>query len=283
MKRACWMILLQCFVLVSPEIFSQGTKSLTLLSPENDFTYVRDTVYTLMPYYVEVNLSTQKGYLYSRTEPVKEFGLSSGTDNLKDGINTKPGLFVIQAKMEKWYSRQFDSTLMLNWMGFNWGIGFHSLQGNSYYKYLGKRKSSHGCVRLTREIAQELYEKIEEGTPVLVHEGHSAVNVAFGNPKDSFTYLNFVNLRYQLNKEYNEMYAGKYFVSYNPKLLIDFNNVYQEGLPVGDSRQIMRNQITIPVSDYITSSTPLPRGLVAFYNPFQNYDLTFNLKYVRVQ
>ena len=221
--------------------------------------------------------------MYSRTEPVKVFGLSSGTKSLKDGVDTKTGLFVVQAKMEKWYSRQFDSTLMLNWMGFNWGIGFHSLQGRNYYRYLGKKKSSHGCVRISREMSQNLYDKIEEGTPVLVHDGHSAITIAFGKPENSFIYLNNVNLNYQLHKRYNELYAGKYFVSYNPKLLIDFNNVYEEGLPIGDSRQILREQITFPVSEYISSSTPRPRGLKSFHQPFQKYELTFNLKYVRVK
>lgn len=281
MKIVCSIFVI--ITLISIDHFPQGTGVQNPVSAGSDFSYVRDTVYTLMHYFIEVDLSKQKGYLYSRTEPVREFGLSSGTNRLEEGVDTKTGLFVIQAKMKKWYSQQFDSTLMFNWMGFNWGIGFHSLQGSGYYKYLGERRSSHGCIRLSREMAQELYDKIEEGTPVLVHEGYSAVKIAFGNPEYSFTYLNFVNLEYQLDKEYHEMYAGKYFVSYNPRLLIDFNNVYQEGLPIGDSRKIIKYQITSPVSEYITSSTPRPRGPVAFYKPFQKYELLFNLKYVRVQ
>jgi hypothetical protein len=281
MKRVSYSLIL--FVFIAINLFPQGSRSGYSAAGNEDFSWVRDTVYTLMPYFIEVDLSKQKGYLYSRTEPVKEFDLSSGTNRLEEGVETKTGLFVIQAKMEKWYSQQFDSTLMLNWMGFNWGIGFHSLQGSSYYRYLGKKKSSHGCVRITREMSRELYNKIEEGTPVLVHDGHSAVKVAFGDPKYSFTYLNFVNLKYQLNKEYKEIYAGRYFFSYNPRLLIDFNNVYHEGLPIGDSRKITRYQITFPVSAYIGSSTPPPLGFTTFYEPLKKIDLTFNLKYVRVQ
>ena len=188
MNRTCSIVLFA--ILLLPEIFPQEQGSSLPASDVTDYSYLRDTVYTLMPYFIEVDLSTQKGYLYSRTEPVKEFGLSSGTKRLEDGVDTKSGLYVIQAKLEKWYSRQFDSTLMLNWMGFNWGIGFHALQGRGYYRYLGKRKSSHGCVRISREMAEELYNKIEEGTPVLVHDGYSAVKFAFGIPEGSFTYLN---------------------------------------------------------------------------------------------
>jgi hypothetical protein len=281
MKRACYNLILFTFITIN--LFPQEKRINNSDSGHEDYSWIRDTVYTLMPYIIEVDLSKQMGYLYSRTEPVKEFGLSSGTKNLEDGVDTKTGLFVIQAKMEKWYSQQFDSTLMLNWMGFNWGIGFHSLQGSIYYRYLGKRKSSHGCIRLSRAMAQELYDKIEEGTPVLVHDGHCAVKVAFGKPENSFVYLGFVDLRYQMNKRYNELYAGRYFVSYNPKLLIDFNNIYHEGLPIGNSRKIMRSQITLPLSEYINSSTPAYRGLESFYYPFQKYELTFNLKYVRVR
>lgn len=40
---------------------------------------VKETVYTLSPAFVEVDLSTQMGYLYKKGEPVKEFGVSSGT------------------------------------------------------------------------------------------------------------------------------------------------------------------------------------------------------------
>lgn len=279
MSRAGYIIIFLTFIL--SEGFPQKTAFRNISPSLQDFSYLRDTVYTLMPYFIEVDLSKQEGYLYSRTEPVTVFGVSSGTKSLTDGVDTETGLFVVQAKMEKWYSQQFDSTLMLNWMGFNRGIGFHSLQGRSYYKYLGKKRTSHGCIRLTREIAQELYDKIEEGTPVLVHEGHSAVIVAFGDPKSSFIYLSFINLSYQLNKRYNEMYAGKYFLSYNPKLLIDFNNVYHEGLPIGDSRKILKYQITLPVWEYIGSSTPQALGFITISKPIWRNEIMPNLKYVR--
>ena len=269
MTRLSWIILLQSLIIISSQAYAQDIKKESSQIPVEDYSWIRDTVYTLMPYFIEVDLSTQKGYLYSRTEPVKEFGLSSGTSRLEEGVDTKTGLFVIQSKMEKWFSRQFDSTLMLNWMGFNWGIGFHALQGSGYYRYLGKKKSSHGCVRLTRAMAKELYTKIEEGTPVLVHDGHSAVKVAFCDSSDAYAYLRLSDLKYQLKKRLQELYGGKYFISYNPKLVIGFNNVGHDGLPIGDSRKIMKQQIIPPVWAYISSSTPLPLSFETFYKPFE--------------
>ena len=264
--------------MISADVFPQENRPADLPSALIDYSWVRDTVYTLKPYFIEVNLSTQKGYLYSRTDTVKEFGISSGTKKLEDGVETKTGLFVIQAKMEKWYSRQFDSTLMLNWMGFNWGIGFHALEGSGYYRYLGKRRSSHGCVRITRQMAKELYSKIDEGTPVFVHDGHSAVKVAFGDSADSFVHLNYIDLKYQLNKKFKEIYGGKYFLSYNPKLLIDFNNVYHAGLPIGDSGKIAKYQVTIPVSEYIRSSIPTPRGFMILPVPQTGVQVSMECK-----
>lgn len=269
MKRVSWIILLQSLIIFTADISAQDNRQASSSNSVEDYSHVRDTVYTLKPYFIEVDLSTQKGYLYSRTQPVKEFGLSSGTSRLEDGVDTKTGLYVIQSKMEKWYSRQFDSTLMLNWMGFNWGIGFHALQGRGYYKYLGKKKSSHGCVRITRDMAKELYTKVDEGTPVLVHEGHSAVKVAFCDSSDAFAYMKLSDLKYQLKQRLNQIYEGQYFMSYNPKLIIDFNNVGHEGMPIGDSRKILKYQVIPPVWKYISASTPQPHACTAVYKPLE--------------
>ncbi len=116
-------------------------------------------------------------------------------------------------------------------------------------------------------MAKELYTKIDEGTPVLVHDGHSAVKVAFCDSSDAFAYMKLSDLKYQLKKRLKEIYAGQYFISYNPKLVIDFNNVGHEGLPIGDSQKIMKYQIIPPVSEYISSSTPQPLSYMIFYRP----------------
>jgi L,D-transpeptidase catalytic domain len=256
MVRVFGFLFFDIILFFTSAVFAQQNQN------NSDFAYLRDTVYTLKPYFIEVDLSTQKGYLYSRIDSVFQFDLSSGTKKLEDGVDTKPGLFVIQNKMEKWYSRQFDSTLMLNWMGFNWGIGFHALQGNHYYKYLGNKKSSHGCIRLSRQTSEQLYSKVDEGTPVLVHNGNSALKIEFADSNDSYIYLKYEDLGYQLKKVYQEIYSGKYFITYNPKLLIDVNNVYPGGLPVGDSRKITPHQTTLPLSDFIQKSTPNPKGFM---------------------
>lgn len=220
----------------------------TGILPITDYSSLKDTVYTLKSYFIEVDISKQIGYLHSRTEPVKEFGVSTGNPKLSRSIETNDGIFVIQSMMKRWHSRQFDSTLMLNWMGFNYGIGFHALAGNSYYKYLGEKKSSHGCVRISKEDAVEIYSKIELGTPVLVHNGNNAVTIGFADSSDNFLEYSFNELTPILTDRYEKIYDGKYFLNTFEKILIDRNNVYHPGLPIGNSENIPSKQLILPES-----------------------------------
>jgi hypothetical protein len=213
-----------------------------------DFSHLRDTLYTFNQYFVEVNLATQKAYLYSRNDSTKEFGISSGTAKLFEGVDTNEGLFVVQSKLPKWHSVQFDSTLMLNWIGFNHGIGFHALETSGYYRHLGKKKSSHGCVRVSREDAKELYSKITVGTPVLVHSGNNAVFVGFADSTEKLTEYSYTNLYKLLPGRYGKLYEGRYFAEPFAKLIINKSNVKHSGLPIGDSERIPEKQLLLPGS-----------------------------------
>jgi hypothetical protein len=228
---------------------------------------LKDTLYTLGDYFIEVNLSNQMAYLHSRYDSTRSFGVSTGTKRIKDGIETEEGIFTIQFKVEKWHSIQFDSTLMLNFMTFNWGIGFHALAGNNYYKYLGVKKSSHGCVRISRTIARELYQKIKYGTPVIVHKGNPAVTIAFATKEDTdIQYLSNFELKHIVTNRLEELYKGNYFLSYKNKLLIDNKNVNHFGLPVGDGNKINKRQILKP--DYLFVDYAMPE--IMGYNISQN-------------
>ncbi len=228
---------------------------------------LKDTLYTLGDYFIEVNLSNQMAYLHSRYDSTKSFGVSTGTKKLKDGMDTNEGVYAIQFKVERWHSIQFDSTLMLDFMTFNWGIGFHALAGNSYYKYLGVKKSSHGCVRISRAIASELYQKIKYGTPVIVHKGNPAISIAFASKKDTeIQYLSNFELKHIVTNRLEELYKGKYLLSYQPKLLIDNKNIDHSGLPVGDGNKINKHQILKPDYLFIEYAMPEIKG----YNISQN-------------
>ena len=211
-----------------------------------NYSTVRDTLYTLGDSYIEVNLKTQSAHLFQRNGDVKFFKISSGNPKLPKGVETKEGLYVIQCKLPQWHSRQFDSTLMINWMGFNYGVGFHALAGKSYYKYLGNKPSSHGCVRVSREDAADVYEKIKLGTPVLVHRGNTAVAIQFADTLTRYSLLNKKNLATKHKQRLKDLYDGKYMLYYDEKFLLDYQNVSHDGLDIGDTERIPEKPIYYP-------------------------------------
>jgi hypothetical protein len=224
------------------------------------FSKLEDTLYTFQPFYLEVNLNTQMGYLHSRDGSVKPFGISSGTDKLKEGINTKEGLYVIQSKMSKWYSRQFDSTLMLNWMGFHFGTGFHALRSSRYYKYLGKKKSSHGCVRISRAMAQFLFDTVNIGTPVLVHKGSKLVTIAFSDSTRQHVHYSRRELQNEVALREKLIYTGRYYVS-GIDVVIDKNNVGHSGLPLGNPLNSSKKNIIKSPFAFVQSVIPQTKGI----------------------
>ncbi len=166
-----------------------------------------------------------------------EFLCSTGNVNLDEGVETPEGIFVIQNKARKLYSTQFDSTLMLNWLGFNFNIGFHALEGTSYYRHLGKRVSSHGCIRIRREDSEFLYSNIKIGTPVIIHSGKSARVIAFMDKNEDYPEVNAKELRRRADQNLRYLYAGLY-LTHRQKLVISEKNLTHRGLILGDEGKI---------------------------------------------
>jgi len=242
-----------------------------------DFTKLRDTIYTLSNYIIEVNLATQQVKLRSKDGWVKDFPVSSGTDKVEDGIKTNEGLFAIHSKSPKLYSVQFDSTVMLNWMGFNFGIGFHALEGKGYYKYLGKKNVSHGCLRISREDAIDIYKMIEIGTPVFVHSGSSAIYVEFGKSNTVYKYYSYKELKEIIPERLNKLYRGDYLIADNCKLLIDEKNIDHTGIELGTSEKIPNKQLIKPAALYCDINLPEIKRLEKLFN--QDYKSGINYTY----
>jgi len=241
-----------------------------------NFKQLRDTVYTDKEHFIEVNLLTQQGTLHSRDRSEFHFPISSGTKRVLKGMDTKEGLFAVQWKARKQYSVQFDSTVMLNWMGFNNGIGFHALLGKSYYKYLGKKNVSHGCVRLSREDAKIVYEKVERGTPVLIHKGNSAVKIAFTSEGESYNQYSYSETYKLLRKKYQLIYDGDYLISSNEKILVDEKNIYSSGLPIGNAELIPSKQNLKPSILWVDKNKPEEEKLAEIFSGRDKELLTLN-------
>ena len=241
-----------------------------------DFKQLKDTVYTNKDHFIEVNLLTQHATLYSRDGSVFQFPVSTGTKRVEKGMETNQGLFAIQWKATKQYSVQFDSTVMLYWMGFNNGIGFHALLGKSYYKYLGKKNVSHGCVRLSREDAQIVYEKVVKGTPVLVHKGNNAIGIAFTSEGESYTQYSYSETYKVLKDRYQKLYDGDFLISSNEKILVNESNIFSTGLPIGDSELIPSKQNLKPAFLWVDQNNSEEERLAEIFSGKEKSDFTLN-------
>jgi hypothetical protein len=227
-------------------------------------------------HFIEVNLLTQHATLYSRDGSKFVFPVSSGNKNIEEGIETREGLFVVKSKAKKLYSVQFDSTVMLYWMGFNAGVGFHALLGKRYYRYLGKKNVSHGCVRVSREDAEFVYKQIEKGTPVLVHKENEAVKIAFGRLGEVYKYYSYSKIHQLLPHRYQLIYDGNYLISSKDKILIDEENVGHNGLPIGNSELIPRKQNLKPPTLWVDASLSDEIRLAEILYGRESYPFNYN-------
>ncbi|MHC1737398.1 MAG: L,D-transpeptidase [Ignavibacteriaceae bacterium] len=197
----------------------------------NEFSDLRDTLFTSKNSYIVIDLKTQMAQLHRRDSGVYIFPVSSGNPRLIKGEKTREGLFTIKSKMPQWNSRQFDMTLMLNWMGFNYGIGFHALATTGYYSYLGKRPSSHGCVRISRDDAKKLYAVVEFGTPVFVHNGEYSIWIGFTREGEEYTTYSADVLPLLLKERSSALYAGEYYLQVHESILLG-DDIPHKGIPV---------------------------------------------------
>lgn len=119
--------------------------------------------------YIEINLSEQNLYTFEGAKLLNTYKISTG----KWSMPTPQGEFAINGKQDRAYSQEYN-LYMPYWMSFIGGAyGIHELpewpngtkEGEGH---LGT-PVSHGCVRLGRGAAQEVYDWAEIGTPVYVH------------------------------------------------------------------------------------------------------------------
>lgn len=115
--------------------------------------------------HIIVNLANQTLYECNIDGQVlHETHVSSG----RKGYDTPPGEYKVVNKALKAYSQKYEAW-MLYWMGLtsDGGYGMHGLEGSSYERLLG-HVASHGCVRLGRTAAKEMYQRVEVGMPVTI-------------------------------------------------------------------------------------------------------------------
>ena len=121
--------------------------------------------------YVEVDISAQEVFFYDdKGGLVMETPCVTGTAN--GYRDTDQGAFAVYSMESPAVLRGADyESHVQYWMPFNGGEGLHDAPwrgdfGGDIYQWNG----SHGCVNLPNWAAETLYNSIEIGTPVIVHE-----------------------------------------------------------------------------------------------------------------
>lgn len=220
--------------------FSSGTntyKGVEHFCDKGPITYphirMLDTIYLTGDEYIEIKLKKQLAVLHRRNDSSITYKISTGTNRLAKGVKTPPGFYTIQTKLEVAVSKQFNNAKLFYWMGFNGNIGFHGLQSSGYYMHLGRRPSSHGCVRIAREDAKSLFKKVHRGTPVIVHQVPPAVRIVFAdytefNPEYDFFLSNDSKLNNTIMKTRLKYLREGLALTYNT------------GRPFIDGRTIMK-------------------------------------------
>ena len=125
--------------------------------------------------YVEVNLSSQKLWVYKDGKQVVSTSLVSGS--VAEGHRTPTGVYSIYAKQTDRYLTGADYRSFVHyWMPFLGGYGLHDASwrssfGGDIYYYDG----SHGCVNLPSSAAKKVYNNVSVGTKVILYGGKTEV------------------------------------------------------------------------------------------------------------
>jgi L,D-transpeptidase catalytic domain/Putative peptidoglycan binding domain len=129
------------------------------------------------PSYLTLDRANFTLRLFKDLELVKAYTVAVG----QEGLETPEGIYEIQAMEEEptWYVPESDwagelagqvippgpsNPIKARWMAIFEGAGIH---GTEEVGSLGSA-ASHGCVRMSIPDVEELYEQVEEGTPIFI-------------------------------------------------------------------------------------------------------------------
>jgi hypothetical protein len=124
--------------------------------------------------YIELDISEQHFWLYKNGEIVLEDDVVTGLASDPERV-TPTGIFsvweMVPGKYLGTYEVQGYHTWVDWWMQYTYlGIGFHDLTRSAYGGDIYLTDGSHGCVNLSKSTAESLYNSIEIGIPVVVHD-----------------------------------------------------------------------------------------------------------------
>jgi hypothetical protein len=117
--------------------------------------------------YVEVDYTNQHLWYYRDGELVLDSDFVSG--NLSKGNGSPDGVFkiVYKKKDATLVGEDYESAVDY-FMPFAYNVGFHDASWRSTFGgEIYRTKGSHGCINMPHDAAEELYNELEVGTPVI--------------------------------------------------------------------------------------------------------------------
>jgi lipoprotein-anchoring transpeptidase ErfK/SrfK len=121
------------------------------------------------PTYIEIDYTNQHLWYYKEGELVLDTDIVSGNINKNNG--SPDGVYKIVYKernatlVGEGYSSPVDY-----FMPFAYNVGIHDASWRSQFGgTIYKTSGSHGCINAPAEIAKELFEQVEVGTPVIAY------------------------------------------------------------------------------------------------------------------
>ncbi len=224
---------------------------------------ILDTIYTTDSVYLDVNLVTQHVTVVNRSGARRTFPISSGNKLIPQGIATPVGVFTVQNKTPLAISKQFKNAKLYWWIGVQGGVGFHGLDGTGYYWNLGRRPSSHGCIRMAREDIKQMYSMVHPGALIRVHDGDPARVVQFCAAADTngATIIDSASVhnRNLGRSRLSSIMAGSYWTAPQPRIVHLAGKRLRWGMEVGEGEKIPKQ--TLPGSMLLAKLAP--RGIGA--------------------
>ncbi len=223
---------------------------INILSEKDLVSQIEDTVYTDLDCWLELRIDLQMLYQHWRNGQVDKYPVSSGDKLLDKGVESRPGLFAIFYKNRHHISSQFNSADMYDFMPFNMGIGFHSLDGTGYYGNLGRAPSSHGCIRMRHEDAAKIFKDCPLGTLVLAHRGNSIRTVGFA-PKNYKNEIEYSKDDYKimLSKNLYNVLEGNYYIADRYYFVVDPKIIPKSGIYIAHDKSLPEKQ-KLPSSSF---------------------------------
>lgn len=105
-----------------------------------------------------IDADNQRLTLYEKGEVIKRYAVAVGTNNTPSPL----GVWKITQMRKNW-----GSGFGTRWLGINCPWGIYGIHGTNKPGSIGTY-ASHGCVRMLNRDVEDLYTRVEIGTPVII-------------------------------------------------------------------------------------------------------------------